>query len=346
MVGGHAVAGGPHVWQAGGHRLVDEHRTAGPCLGSRSDEPVGLGGDTDHDQNEVHIPRQGFAVSGLTGHVQAVSTLGYAGDARTGLDIDPVPHEFGMDEGTEFGVEGGQYLGGGLDLGDVDAAGGEAFGHLQADVAGADNQGGARLQLLEGVAQGEGVAHGVQQVDAVGGAEGVESGDRGTHGPGAGADHQRVVVDQGGGVVGSDGLELTGVDVDAGGARVEQQVQARGLQVGAGAVCQVVPVSDLAGDVVGDPADGEVRVGVGHHDGDLGRRVEFAGTQPRGDAGIAAADAHNVHGDVLSGRRASAQHGEVLVQRGQPFGSRGEVRPLAAHFLVHQPGLDQLLQVV
>ncbi|EHC27308.1 hypothetical protein HMPREF1003_00597 [Propionibacterium sp. 5_U_42AFAA] len=278
--------------------------------------------------------------------MQAVSTLGYAGDARTGLDIDPVPHEFGMDEGTEFGVEGGQYLGGGLDLGDVDAAGGEAFGHLQADVAGADNQGGARLQLLEGVAQGEGVAHGVQQVDAVGGAEGVESGDRGTHGPGAGADHQRVVVDQGGGVVGSDGLELTGVDVDAGGARVEQQVQARGLQVGAGAVCQVVPVSDLAGDVVGDPADGEVRVGVGHHDGDLGRRVEFAGTQPRGDAGIAAADAHNVHGDVLSGRRASAQHGEVLVQRGQPFGSRGEVRPLAAHFLVHQPGLDQLLQVV
>ena len=57
--------------------------------------------------------------------------------------------------------------------------------------------------------------------------------------------------------------------------------QAGRLEVGAGAVGQVAPVGDLAGDVVGDAADGEVGVGVGDHQGDLDGRVEFAGAQGR-----------------------------------------------------------------
>ena len=63
-----------------------------------------------------------------------------------------------------------------------------------------------------------------------------------------------------------------------------------------GAVGEVAPVGDFAGDVVRDAADGEVRVGVGDHHGDLGSRVEFAGSQRGGDAGVAAADGYQVHG--------------------------------------------------
>ena len=47
---------------------------------------------------------------------------------------------------------------------------------------------------------------------------------------------------------------------------------------------------DLAGDVVGDAADREVRVGVGDDDGDLAAGVELAGAQRGADAGVAAAD--------------------------------------------------------
>jgi hypothetical protein len=53
---------------------------------------------------------------------------------------------------------------------------------------------------------------------------------------------------------------------------------------------RLVQVGDFSGDVVGDAADGEVRVGVGDDHGDLGGGVELAGPQRRADAGIAAAD--------------------------------------------------------
>jgi hypothetical protein len=43
------------------------------------------------------------------------------------------------DERPEFSVEGGEHLGELLDLGDLDPSGDEGFGHLQADVAGADD---------------------------------------------------------------------------------------------------------------------------------------------------------------------------------------------------------------
>ena len=106
-----------------------------------------------------------------------------------------------------------------------------------------------------------------------------------TDGDGAGADDERVVghdvvaavvrCGRAGGAVGCG-------DVDAGGGGVQPQLHAGGFQVGGGAVGEVAPVGDLAGDVVGDAADGEVRVGVGDDDGDVG-----AWGRVRGRAGAA-----------------------------------------------------------
>jgi hypothetical protein len=51
---------------------------------------------------------------------------------------------------------------------------------------------------------------------------------------------------------------------------------------------------DLAGDVVRDGAGGEVRVGVGVHQGHFRAGVQFAGAQRGGDAGVAAADGNQM----------------------------------------------------
>jgi hypothetical protein len=71
---------------------------------------------------------------------------------------------------------------------------------------------------------------------------------------------------------------------------VKQQLDASLFQVGGGAVGQVAPVRDVAGQIVGQPADGEVGEGVGHDHGDLNGWFQFAGSQGGGDAGVAAAD--------------------------------------------------------
>ena len=68
-----------------------------------------------------------------------------------------------------------------------------------------------------------------------------------------------------------------------------------GFQVGDGAVGEVAPARDLTGDVVGDAADGEVRVGVRYHDGHLRAGIYFAGAQRCADPGVAAADRNDVH---------------------------------------------------
>jgi len=104
-------------------------------------------------------------------------------------------------------------------------------------------------------------------VDAIGGVEGVEAFDGRADGDGSGADDELVVVDEVVAAVGvADGEALSG-DVDRECPGVQAQLHAGGFEVGVGAVGEVAPVGDLAGDVVGDPADGEVRVGVGHDDG-------------------------------------------------------------------------------
>ena len=68
----------------------------------------------------------------------------------SGEDFDTVALQCGMHKGAEFGVDGGQNFRQGLDLGDLDATVGEGFGHLQADVAGADDDGGGGVALLSG----------------------------------------------------------------------------------------------------------------------------------------------------------------------------------------------------
>jgi hypothetical protein len=85
-------------------------------------------------------------------------------------------------------------------------------------------------------------------------------------------------------------------DVDLCSQGIEPQSHAGGFQVGVGAVREALPGGDLAGDVVRDAADGEVRVGVGDNDGHIDSGVEFAGAQCGGDAGVASADGNNVHG--------------------------------------------------
>ena len=116
----------------------------------------------------------------------------------------------------------------------------------------------------------------------------VEPGDRRADRDRAGADDQLVVGDQLLGPVRAGDQELAARDVDAAGGGVQPQPHPGRLQVGDGAVGEVAPVGDLAGDVVGDAADGEVGVGVGHHHGDLGARVDLAGAQRGADAGVAA----------------------------------------------------------
>ena len=117
-------------------------------------------------------------------------------DAGVARDVDAVAVELGVHERAELGVDGGKHLGELLDLGDGEAAGGERLGHLEADVAGADDHRSPDLPVLEGAHQRERVAHRVQQVHAVGRAEAVEPGDRRPDRHRAGADDQRVVVER------------------------------------------------------------------------------------------------------------------------------------------------------
>jgi hypothetical protein len=63
---------------------------------------------------------------------------------------------------TVVPVDGGQYLGQLLHLGDPQAADGQGVGHFQADVSGADDDRAGRRSLLQGGHDGERVAHRVQ----------------------------------------------------------------------------------------------------------------------------------------------------------------------------------------
>ena len=133
----------------------------------------------------------------------------------------------------------------------------------------------------------------------VGGAEGVRSGqaaDRWPDRDGTGTDDELVVAEHLLAALGRGDQELAAGHVDPPGGGVGPQPHPGGFQVGDGAVGQVAPVGDLAGDVVGDAADGEVRVGVLQDHGDVGAGVEFAGPQGRADPGVAAADHDHVHG--------------------------------------------------
>ena len=155
---------------------------------------------------------------------------------------------------------------------------------------------------------GEGVAHGVQQVNPVVDPQGVGprqafDGRTDRHCPGA--DDQLVVGQEFLVALAVGDEELAALDVDATGHRVEAKLHAGRFEVGDGPMRQVAPVGDLTRDVIGDPADGEVRVGVGHHHGDFGAGVELAGPQRGADAGVASSDGNDVHWSPL-GRHVTA----------------------------------------
>jgi hypothetical protein len=105
----------------------------------------------------------------------------------------------------------------------------------------------------------------VQQVHPVAETESIRAGQAGdgrADRDGAGADDELVVAEQFLATRGGGDQELASGYVDPPGGGVGPQPHPGGFEVGEGAVGQVAPVGDLAGDVVGDAADGEVRVGV------------------------------------------------------------------------------------
>jgi hypothetical protein len=73
-----------------------------------------------------------------------------------------VAFELGVDERSELGVAGGQDLGQLLELRDLQTARGQRFGHLEPDIARADDHRLVHLGLLEASHQRERVAHRVQ----------------------------------------------------------------------------------------------------------------------------------------------------------------------------------------
>ena len=78
-----------------------------------------------------------------------------------------MPGELGVHVRAEGRVNGRQHLGQLLQLDDVQPSDGERVGHFQADVPGADDQGGLGRGFLQGAHESERVAHRVQQVHAV-----------------------------------------------------------------------------------------------------------------------------------------------------------------------------------
>src|SRR5262249_53550484 len=106
---------------------------------------------------------------------------------------------------------------------------------------------------------------------------------------------QLVVADYFFCAIGPGDGELAGGGVDAAGGGVQPQPHPGGFQVRCRAVGQVAPVRHLTGDVVGDAADGEVRVGIRGDHGDVGAWVQFPGARRGADPCVAAADHDQLH---------------------------------------------------
>ena len=83
--------------------------------------------------------------------------------------LDPLPHQL-----PQLGVHGGQHLGQRLHLRHLQATRREGLHHLDADVAGADDQGRCRLPIQR-LGESDGVGHRVQQEDPVTGPEPIQS---------------------------------------------------------------------------------------------------------------------------------------------------------------------------
>ena len=104
VMGDHAVPGGPHSRQVGRHRLIDQHRTAGPGGGAGPGEQIGVWSDPDHNEHQVDVPADRPAR-----RVEPVDMQSGGGpdadlgDRGRGLHSDPVLDQFGVDLGAKLG---------------------------------------------------------------------------------------------------------------------------------------------------------------------------------------------------------------------------------------------------
>jgi len=280
-VGLGGVADGIHVGHGGAHGVVDGDSAGRSEVGAHLPGEVDVRADADGEDHQVRgqgLP--GVQAHGAGGAVVAGLDGGHArgepqGDAVAGEGLgDPEAH---------IRIEGGHHLGQAFDEGDRDAAAGELLGHLQADEAGADDDGAPRGARLGPGADRLGVAQVPDGEDA----RGVHAGYRRDDAARAGGQDQGVVAvgelgavgqvadrERAGGVVDGEDL-VTGADVDA---------VPRGEPSGV-AGAQLVEVGDLGADVVGDAAPGVGDVAVLLVDDDFDGLVVAARLRPDRRAG-------------------------------------------------------------
>ena len=214
------------------------------------------------------------------------------------MHLHPVLRQPFADEGAECPIDRREHLGALLELSDRQPTGDERFGHLQADVAGSDDDCPRRRLLLERLHDREGVAHRVEKMHAVVRTETLGSAktlELRPYRDGAGPDHERVVRQHLLSPSRTAEQDPVAGDVDPVGNGVETERDTRRLELADRPVCKRSPVGHLAGDVVGDAADGEVGVAVGDDHRHLGGPVELQRTKRRADPRVAAADRYEVH---------------------------------------------------
>ena len=165
----------------------------------------------------------------------------------------------------------------------------EGLGHLEPDVAGADDQRRFRVAVAQSAVEVECLGHVMQQVHA----GQVDARERRHDRVGAGADDEPVVGDDLGPPRGGSRGQPLGVGVERDGDGAEPKVQPARLEVGDGAVGEVVPVAYLAAEPVGQAADREVGVLVGDQDGHVGVGGHCTRAQAGLDARVAASHDHH-----------------------------------------------------
>jgi hypothetical protein len=164
--------------------------------------------------------------------IRLATSAADGGDHRPGVHGHAVRRQFRADAPTDLGVHVGHHRRGLLDQGDGEAAGGEGLGHLQADVAATHDHHRAGRPHGQGVLQGEGVAHGVQQVHA--GQLQARDGRACRHR--AGGHHQPVVGQEPLAAARVGDRDPVAGRVDGVGGVVQQQLDPGGFQVADGAV--------------------------------------------------------------------------------------------------------------
>jgi hypothetical protein len=207
--------------------------------------------------------------------------------------LDSVAGQLVVDERAKFRVDGRKHLGQLFHLRYREPAGSERLGHLEADVAGADDQRALGRPGLEGPHELKRVADRVEQVNAVRDAKRIATAkpvDCGLDRSSAGADDQRVVFHHLFLTLRVCDEQFAAVRVDAMCGRVQMESHSGRFEGREVAMSKVAPVRDVSRDVVGDPADGEVRVGVVEHDVDVAFIVELANAEGGADARVAAAN--------------------------------------------------------